>query len=384
MNPRTANSPRVHPAESGLPRWLEQEGELSVTGELDERCLRGTRVGEVGFSRFPALTPDSTAYEVAQVLQGSPVACALVIEEGRPVGLVTRGDMVRILSDVLINQPGAKCLVRDVMTPAPVCIESSRNLQEAFALLREHPFRHFPVLDGNGNALGILTREALLQWRLEAIERERNELQRRIENRSRELTEVNRELQVMALQDSLLNVGNRRAMEMDVRATHLNALRYGQSYSLALLDVDFFKRYNDHYGHCAGDDALSAVADCIRDSIRRGDRVYRYGGEEFLILMPETSLGEATEAVARVTSNLHQLNLEHQSSPHRRLTVSAGVSSFVGDNAGDWKAVVKEADAFLYKAKELGRNQVYGPQGCCWSQTRRPSPAAESGRPAAQ
>lgn len=333
---------------------------------LAERCLRRARVRDIMVSGVPTLASTSTVHEAAQKIKAGPHRCVLVVENGEPTGIITKGDMARILSEVLVTEPAAKREVRDVMTATPVCVREQQNLQEALLLAGDRRLGQFPVLDANGKVVGLLTWEALTQARLAAVERERDALERRIRNRSRELSEANRELKALALQDSLLKIGNRRAMEMDLHSTHVNAVRYGQFYALALLDVDFFKRYNDHYGHCAGDRALVSVTGCIQDSIRRGDRVYRYGGEEFLILMPETSLSEATEAVCRLTSNLHGLNLEHLSSPHQCLTVSAGVSSFAGhDGDPTWRAALEEADAFLYKAKALGRNQVYGPQGRC-------------------
>ena len=90
-----------------------------------------------------------------------------------------------------------------------------------------------------------------------------------------------------SLTDELTGLGNRRRMEEDLIRTHARALRVGRTYGVALFDVDHFKLYNDHYGHVAGDETLRHVASCIDFVVRAGECAYRYGGEEFLLLMPD-------------------------------------------------------------------------------------------------
>ncbi len=161
------------------------------------------------------------------------------------------------------------------------------------------------------------------------------------------------------MQDGMLGIGNRRAMEVDIEVSHANYQRYSRQYSCALVDVDYFKIYNDAYGHQAGDEALIKVTNSIKKTLRCSDRVYRYGGEEFLLLLPETNLQEAARAVTRVLDNLNRLQLPHGKSPLSIITVSAGIST--SDTHENWAALVQEADRFLYDAKKSGRNQV------CWN-----------------
>lgn len=122
----------------------------------------------------------------------------------------------------------------------------------------------------------------------------------------------------------------------------------------------FFKLYNGHCGHRAGDSALNAVA--VQNGIRCSDRLYRYGGEE-LLLLPETTLERAPVVVERALQALRDSNIPHTHSPYNILTLSAGISCADGESPqSDSLKVVEEADRFLYQAKGLGRDRV------CWDE----------------
>lgn len=322
-----------------------------------------TPLAQLMSSTVRCVGADNSVRETVQVMRASECVCVIVVEGGRPVGIVSERDMLRILADTMVIYPAERLCISDFMAAPPPCLSETDTLQDALAFVRSHNVAQIPVIDDAGRVVGLLTREQLAEARLNAVEQERDAIERRVSRHSHALGEANRELKALALQDSLLKVGNRRAMEADVQSTHVNAVRYGHSYALGLIDVDHFKRYNDHYGHSAGDRALIAVANCIKESIRRGDRVYRYGGEELLVLMPEISQREAMEAMTRLTSELFQSCLEHSQSTFQRLTVSVGVSAFAAETTGateNWQTVLEEADAFLYRAKAQGRNQVCG------------------------
>ena len=109
----------------------------------------------------------------------------------------------------------------------------------------------------------------------------------------------------------MLKIGNRRAMEIDLAFTEADAKRHHKTFAVALLDIDFFKKFNDRYGHQAGDDALRDVAQAIKYSVRDSDRVFRYGGEEILILMPETEVVAAIKCAERVRKAVEHLAVPH-------------------------------------------------------------------------
>ncbi|CAG9273501.1 Diguanylate cyclase [Paraburkholderia unamae] len=170
---------------------------------------------------------------------------------------------------------------------------------------------------------------------------------------------VEAELRVQAGTDALTSLANRRAFE--TRADHewARARRSGTPLSLALLDVDRFKLYNDRYGHLAGDDALAAVAHAIGAHARRAaDCAARYGGEEFVMLLPETGEAQALVLAEKVRAAIEALALPHEGSPNGVLTVSVGVASTTQSAFANWRALTDAADAALYTAKRSGRNRV--------------------------
>ena len=161
------------------------------------------------------------------------------------------------------------------------------------------------------------------------------------------------------MEDHLMEIGNRRAMEVDLCHTHAGAKRYDQIYSVLLLDIDHFKLYNDHYGHQLGDDALRKVAALLKANIRAADRIYRYGGEELLVVLPHTSTIQAQVAGNKLVSILAKESIPHEKSRYGCLTISCGIGCSLKDDhvLDTWEAVVKQGDQNLYQAKEGGRNR---------------------------
>jgi two-component system chemotaxis response regulator CheY len=196
-----------------------------------------------------------------------------------------------------------------------------------------------------------------LKARLIAAERVTS-LHQQLEVRRGELEHLNHELTAISLRDPLTGLGNRRALDDDLDPIRARVDRYGQRYCIGLVDVDDFKAYNDTYGHQAGDQALRAVAAQLKDQARRGDALYRYGGEEFLCIFPEQSLVTAGVAIERMRSGLQAMAIPHSGSATGVLTISAGLAIFEPDQARSVDAVLKDADEALYRAKRLGRNQV--------------------------
>jgi diguanylate cyclase (GGDEF)-like protein len=159
--------------------------------------------------------------------------------------------------------------------------------------------------------------------------------------------------------DALTAVSNRRRLTEDLDVLGSRASRYGHRYCAALYDVDRFKAYNDAFGHVAGDEVLRRVARTIRSELRRSDSFYRYGGEEFLAILPEQSIEQAVAVTERVRGAVEQLQIPH--APAASLpfvTVSAGVAELKTGSNGDTEGWLARADQALYVAKGRGRNRV--------------------------
>ncbi|MEO8646933.1 diguanylate cyclase [Pseudomonas sp.] len=167
-------------------------------------------------------------------------------------------------------------------------------------------------------------------------------------------------LRSMALMDGLTGVANRRKFNEDILAAWRLCLREQKPLSLILVDVDYFKRYNDRYGHQAGDDCLKSVAQTLSETVRRPyDLVARYGGEEFACVLPNTVLSGAVEIAERMQERVRTLGIEHSASDvDRVVTISLGVATLTPTRDLEFQALIEAADKQLYEAKNAGRARV--------------------------
>ncbi len=164
-------------------------------------------------------------------------------------------------------------------------------------------------------------------------------------------------LRQQSIRDPLTGLFNRRYLEETLQRELARAERHGQPTSVILLDIDHFKRFNDDYGHDAGDAVLRSVAEVLRKAVRAEDIACRYGGEEFVLLMPGAGVDIACERAERVRAAVAASALAHADQPLGPLSISAGVASYP-DHGDTAERLIKAADIALYKAKRSGRNRV--------------------------
>ncbi len=170
---------------------------------------------------------------------------------------------------------------------------------------------------------------------------------------------TNRLLQQLASQDGLTLLTNRRQFDIALEQEWRRAKRVGDSMSLLLIDVDFFKRFNDRYGHLAGDQCLRDVAAVLRECCKRpADTAARYGGEEFVLLLASTGGGGALEVGTRVQEALARREIAHLDGVGGLVTVSIGLATASAQSLDDPRQLVEAADQALYRAKAQGRNRV--------------------------
>jgi len=294
------------------------------------------------------VAPHEKLSSAVALMQKKSLSCVIVSEKEKPKGIITERDIVRLYSEMMtaFEEPGTKVLdpsVNDVMTIEPVCIQENTSLYDALMLAKSRKLRHFLVVDKKENLVGVMTQTDMVNA-YSALMKKQEELE----------TE-NKMLQLLSYEDSLMEIGNRRAMKVELSFCEDLAKRYKKTYAVALIDVDFFKKYNDHYGHHAGDEVLSTIAFTVKESMRETDRLFRYGGEEILMLLPEVRDQYAFIATDRARKAVDDLKIPHIESPIGHVTISAGVASEDGEN---WQELVDRADKALYRAKELGRNNV--------------------------
>jgi diguanylate cyclase (GGDEF)-like protein len=192
-------------------------------------------------------------------------------------------------------------------------------------------------------------------------------LEARVEERTQELARmssqlrlVNSSLELLSQQDGLTGLSNRRYFDAYLADQIAIARRYGRTLALVLCDVDFFKAYNDHYGHQSGDECLKKIAVALRSCCRRtADMAARYGGEEFALILPETDLTDALQIAEAAGEAVAQMRIAHEKSQTGPfVSISGGVAVLLHDTDFSAQQLIMDADQALFKAKRLGRNRM--------------------------
>jgi len=262
------------------------------------------------------------------------------------------GPMLRRASDEIVRR---RRVEEPVFLPFLLLIPQARAGQMATAIE--------PYVD---DVLSIPVQPEALLMRVRTLLRTRQlslQLKQLLDQESllkHELKVANEQLQHLASTDSLTHLANRRIFDNTLEQQWKLAQRMQSPIALILCDIDFFKPYNDHYGHLAGDYCLKVLAEVLSQSVRRPvDLVARYGGEEFVVLLPETSTDGALHVASLIQATLRKRAIPHQfSSVSTYLTLSMGVAGGVPSQAEAPRDLIDAADKALYRAKEAGRDRI--------------------------
>ena len=214
--------------------------------------------------------------------------------------------------------------------------------------------------DGELMYIGILHDISKRKKQENELEKHRDHLQLLVEERTQELMIANKKLKELVNIDSLTCLPNRRAFDETLQKEILRAIRHKHTLSLIMCDIDYFKKFNDTYGHLAGDKCLVNVAECLRTSFKRAsDLPARYGGEEFAIILPQTEGTKALSQGENFIKNLKKLKIAHSKSDiSDYVTVSLGLVTIIPDKTSNANSIIKAADEALYNAKGHGRNRI--------------------------
>ncbi|GGK53948.1 EAL domain-containing protein [Amphritea balenae] len=216
------------------------------------------------------------------------------------------------------------------------------------------------ITDPEGRVRGVL----VTFDNISEIEKKNEELRRtfyKLEKSQREITRQNRELQILATRDSLSGLLNRRSLSMGFQTLFSEAQDEKENLSCIMVDIDFFKSINDSFGHAMGDMVIKLIAQLLTEHSRPNDLVGRYGGEEFLLVLPGVAMGSARGIAERIRKAIHDCVDKIQLDAAVRITASLGVSSMTSVS-GSHEELLDQADKALYQAKETGRNKVV-----CWN-----------------
>ncbi|TVM20063.1 diguanylate cyclase response regulator [Oceanidesulfovibrio indonesiensis] len=260
------------------------------------------------------------------------------------------------------------CILMDINMPGMDGIEATRIIKE------DPDFKDIPVImvtasedeanlekafeSGATDYINKPVRQIELTARIGSVLRLKHEMDMR-KSRERELENLTRTFQELSNLDGLTGVANRRRFDDVYDREWRSARRDNADISLLMLDIDFFKAYNDRYGHLKGDACLTRVAQCLNKEIKRPrDLVARYGGEEFALILPETDLDGAHRIAESIRQRVLELNIEHADSETGVVTVSVGVASGKPSGMPSPADLLASSDKALYRAKLEGRNRV--------------------------
>ncbi len=205
---------------------------------------------------------------------------------------------------------------------------------------------------------GLLGLTGLIGWFLILDIRRRTAAEDQLRGAQQQLLSSNRQLELLAMKDALTGLANRRWFDESLAMEARRAQRDGTTLALLMIDIDYFKRFNDAFGHVAGDACLQRVGRILEACVRRpSDLVARYGGEEMGIIMPDTDSDGAAVVAQLILDRLQQEHIAHDTSPFGRLSVSIGMATASGSRLDNVQGLIEMADEALYSAKAQGRNR---------------------------
>ncbi|MFN3198626.1 MAG: diguanylate cyclase [Bradymonadia bacterium] len=296
--------------------------------------------------RILTRTVEQLGHECVAVSDGES---ALAIFEERPFNV--------IISDWMMPGMDGKELCRQIR---------SRQGYTYFILLTaldDHQYRLEGMRAGADDFLTKPLNRDDLEARLIAAQRV-TQLHAQIAEQKAELDKLNAKLFEDGRRDRLTGVGNRLKMDERIESLEAQLTETTIPLCVALVDIDCFKSFNDTAGHMAGDRALAAVAQSLERESRRSDAIYRFGGEEFVIFLPELTLDEAEKVLERVREAVQGLKIHHPgTSPFGVVTISIGAAAVAPDGPGCILSAIKRADKALYASKDGGRNRVSVSEG---------------------
>lgn len=360
--------------------------------------LRLRFVSELMETHVIQASPDTSVLDIALLMAKNIVSCVVITqrnteEKNYPVGVITEIDIVRLRAQGWdFSSTPAKEVMSRILKP----VKNDDTLWLAHQKMEQANIRRLVVVDSEGKLCGIITQTSLLraldplemhilinilqqtvdeqtmqlQQQNQALHREieqcrlmkavltKNETEYR--NIVEKLKTRNQQLQQLANYDGLTGLANRRYFDNYLQQQWERLSRQQAPISLIISDVDYFKNYNDTYGHQLGDECLKRIANIFKAAIKRStDLVARYGGEEFIVFLPNTNLEAAIYLAQQIRLEVESLDILHiNSDVSHRVTVSLGVAALIPQLNNSPQTLFAAADKMLYKAKSAGRNTV--------------------------
>lgn len=273
---------------------------------------------------------------------------ALVVENMKPIGILTTKDIVQLIK----QKNDLELAVSEYMSTPVDTIHKNSSIKEALEFVKKKHYKRVIVVDDEGNLSGIITQKELISLTYTRWATLMKEYQEELSEINHILEHKNKKYITMASTDPLTGLYNRYKFSELYLSAYTTMTQRDNNMSIILLDIDFFKQVNDLHGHNMGDKVLIQVSQILLKTLRSIDIVCRWGGEEFIVLLPTASLENASVLAEKLRTNIEELEIEGVG----KITASFGVSKVV--ESDDMKDAVDRADKALYLAKNSGRNCV--------------------------
>ena len=272
----------------------------------------------------------------------------VVVEDLKPIGILTTKDVMRLIK----YKSNLELPISEYMSTPVDAINKNASIKEALAFVREKNYKRVVVIDDSGNLAGIISQKELISLTYSRWATLMREYQEELSEINHMLESKNREYETMASTDSLTGLYNRYKFSELYLSSYTSMVQRHNSMSLIIVDIDYFKKVNDTYGHNAGDSVLVQISHALLRTLRYIDIICRWGGEEFVVLLPTASLQNAYDLAQKLRKYIEKLEIDRVG----HITASFGVSQVKeGDEMQD---AIDRADKALYLAKKSGRNCV--------------------------
>lgn len=272
----------------------------------------------------------------------------VVVEDLKPIGIFTTKDVMRLLKENV----DLDSQIQDYMSSPVQSIHKNFSIREALAFIKERQFKRIVVVDDDGSLSGVVSQKELIMLTYSKWTTLMKEYQDNLKEINRKLQSKNIEYENLASIDALTGLYNRYKFSQLYLSSYESMVQRHNKMSIVLLDIDHFKQVNDTYGHNVGDKTLVEVSQALLRVVRGVDVVCRWGGEEFIILLPTATLKEAISIAKKLQKSVSKVKIEEVGS----ITASFGVSEV--REGEEMKDSINRADKALYAAKKSGRNCV--------------------------
>ncbi len=272
----------------------------------------------------------------------------IVIENLKPIGIFTTKDVIRVIEK---NEDLSKPISTYMSSPVET-IGKDCSVKEALEFLKKKHYKRVVVVDDEGKMSGVISQKELIATTYSRWALLTKEYQKELDEMNAELMHKNIKYKEMASKDQLTNLYNRHKFLRLFQSSHRTMVERENEMSLIIVDIDNFKKINDTYGHNVGDLVIVKIAKLLVEKLREIDIVCRWGGEEFVILLPAVNMDNAVLVAEKLRSSIEQLKIDGLG----KITASFGVSCVHKDD--DIHSVINRADIALYSAKAAGRNRV--------------------------